>query len=103
MGMQLNKFREGKLDSCSSSCWRKGNCNPGGVQPPWKSDKAAWVNEHLMPSSWRLTGYIGNSPIELDFIGALETIEEDWPAAVNSFGNLSEGQKETLMFPEKAN
>eukprot|EP00928_Gymnodinium_smaydae_P011601 TRINITY_DN14262_c0_g6_i1.p1 TRINITY_DN14262_c0_g6~~TRINITY_DN14262_c0_g6_i1.p1 ORF type:complete len:380 (-),score=26.21 TRINITY_DN14262_c0_g6_i1:41-1180(-) len=57
---------------------------------------ALWLNEHLQPSSWRMSGYVGQEPVRLDFIGSVETFSEDWPAATSSFANISLREKEKL-------
>lgn len=38
-----------------------------------------WLNEHLQPSSWRLTGETNDRQhLNFDFIGKLETFDRDW-------------------------
>jgi len=38
-----------------------------------------WVNEHLQPSTWRLTGETSDRKhLEFTFIGKLETMNRDW-------------------------
>jgi len=49
----------------------------------------SWVNEHLQPSSWRLSGYNDGQPVHLDFIGSTETLDEDWPAITNLMQNTT--------------
>ena len=59
-----------------------------------------WINEHLQPSSWRLSGRIrGNQNLNLTFIGALETIVADWPEIVKRFVNLDHKQSASLLEP----
>eukprot|EP00928_Gymnodinium_smaydae_P011600 TRINITY_DN14262_c0_g5_i2.p1 TRINITY_DN14262_c0_g5~~TRINITY_DN14262_c0_g5_i2.p1 ORF type:complete len:260 (-),score=21.63 TRINITY_DN14262_c0_g5_i2:29-808(-) len=58
---------------------------------------ALWLNEHFQPSSWRLSGYVGEEPVRLDFIGSVETFSEDWPAATMSFANVSRREKKQLQ------
>eukprot|EP00928_Gymnodinium_smaydae_P095963 TRINITY_DN8362_c1_g1_i1.p1 TRINITY_DN8362_c1_g1~~TRINITY_DN8362_c1_g1_i1.p1 ORF type:complete len:338 (-),score=26.81 TRINITY_DN8362_c1_g1_i1:302-1315(-) len=57
---------------------------------------SVWINEHFMPSSWRLSAYVEHQPVDLDFIGSVETISEDWPAIVQSFTGLSGSEMEAL-------
>ena len=68
--------------------------------PPGK-----WLNEHLQPSTWRLTGWTGDgysnvaataNGRKLDYIGALEAFGSDWPAAVGHMANLTAVQVRKL-------
>ena len=82
--------------------------------PPGK-----WLNEHLQPSTWRLTGWAGNGKVgssshryghgnkayssiagptvKMDYIGALESFDSDWIGAVGHMSNLTVNQVQKLI------
>lgn len=44
------------------------------------TDWARWRNEHLQPSTWRLSGTdISSERIEPTFVGRIESFDRDWP------------------------
>jgi len=58
-----------------------------------KSKEGSFINEHLMPSTWRLTGRDKNDKIvNMDFIGAIETIDVDFPYAASNFHDITPAQ-----------
>lgn len=62
------------------------NCMPGN-----------WINEHLQPSSYRLSGYSRDRPVNLNFVGKLENMESDWATLVNiMLTELDESEKAWL-------
>lgn len=59
-----------------------------------------WVNEHLQPSTWRLSGRIGGGlSADMNFIGTLETLANDWPEIVKNFANLDNDEAIKLLKP----
>jgi len=68
----------------------------------WASEHE-WVNEHLQPSSWRLSAYNGGAPVHLDFVGKLESITEQWAEVVTHFTNVSMPAMRKLKRVTKAN
>ena len=57
-----------------------------------------WVDEHVQPSSWRLSGYnVGSRPIRLDYIATTETLDKDWPAIVHSILKIGSTNQSKLL------
>lgn len=67
------------------------------------SEMQKFPNEHLQPSSWRLSSFVGDWPVHLDFIGKVETFDRDWPMIVRSFSNLTNAQRQHLLQVTAAN
>ena len=63
-----------------------------------------WLDEHLSPTTWRLTGsHAGHGASKLDFLGAVENMETDWPYVVNHIKNLNDRQKQDLLMIDSRN
>lgn len=68
--------------------------------------KGRFTNEHLQPSSFRLSAYDASTPPSmhnLDFIGKVEEIEHDWPIIIDSMENLEEETRKRMKVLHKMN
>lgn len=55
-------------------------------------------NEHLESNLWRISGpSAAGRPLALDFIGRVETFEDDWPFIVSRLHNVSDSQRMRLL------
>jgi len=68
--------------------------------------KGYFTNEHLQPSSFRLSAYDASTPPSmhnLDFIGKVEDIEHDWSIIVDAMKGIGEGTKQQMKTLQKLN
>jgi len=57
-----------------------------------------WVNEHIMPSSFRLSALTSDGKMpHLDFIGKVENIEADWAAIVKEMSGTTREEQAHLL------
>lgn len=55
-------------------------------------------DEHLESNLWRLTGPLRDGlPVTYDFLGRVETFDEDWPYIVSRLSNLNDEQRSALV------
>jgi len=78
------------------------------AQPIGKSKKDPnnfWVDEHLQPSGWRLSGSLNDTTtMSFDFIGSLEIFSSDWQYVVNrGMHQLSIEERNVLLVPGHEN
>jgi len=65
-----------------------------------------FTNEHMQTNSYRLSAYDASTPPSmhnLDFIGKVEEIENDWPMVVESMKDIAEDKKDQMNILETAN
>jgi len=63
-----------------------------------------WVDQHLQPSSWRLSAQgMDGKALHFDCVGQTETFDDDWGTVLSSMANISRRDLERLSAIGKAN